>query len=142
MACKTVVPETKLSGKNIPFQELITNTHSNFTEQKNITIESSEELQEIFATINATRKPGISFPKIDFEKEALAFINIGETSTGGHSVAVTEIIETEAKLVIYYEGKSPKVGENATMVITTPFTMVKFMKVSKPIVFEWVLNRN
>ncbi len=138
--CKTVVPENN-SGKNIQFQVLITNSHSNFPEQRNLIIESSEALQEILATINSTRKPGISIPKVNFENENVAFINIGETSTGGHSVVVKKIIETEASVVIYYEGKSPKAGENATMVITSPFTMVKFKKQSKPVEFEWVLNR-
>jgi len=139
--CKTVLPETNNSEKNIAFHELITNSHSNFTEQRNLIIDSRELLEEIFATINSTRKPGIPIPKIDFENESVAFINMGETSTGGHSVAVTEIIETEDKIVIYFEGKGPKAGENATMVITSLFTMVKFEKQTKPVVFEWILNR-
>ena len=65
-------------------------------------VETPEVLLEIFATINSTRKPGIPVPKVDFEKESVAFINIGETSTGGHSVTVIEIIEMEEKLIIYW----------------------------------------
>lgn len=141
-ACKTVVSETKVPSKNIPFQELITNSHSNFTEQIYLIVETPEVLQEIFATINSTRKPGIPVPKVDFEKESIAFINIGETSTGGHSVTVTEIIEMEDKLVIYCEGKGPRAGDYATMVITSPFSMVKFKKQPKPVVFEWIPNKN
>lgn len=141
-ACKTAVPETNVSGKNIPFQVLISNSHSNFANQRNLIIETPEVFQEIFATINSTRKPGIPLPEVDFEKENVAFINSGETSTGGHSVAVIEIIEKENKVVIHFEGKGPKAGENATMVISTPFTMVKFKKLPKPMIFEWMLSSN
>ncbi len=141
-ACKTAVSETKVPSENIPFQELITNSHSNFTEQIYLIVETPEVLLEIFATINSTRKPGIPVPKVDFEKESVAFINIGETSTGGHSVTVIEIIEMEEKLIIYCGGKGPGAGDYATMVITSPFSMVKFKKQRKPVVFEWIPNKN
>lgn len=140
MSCKIVVPETKIDDENIPFQVLITISHSNFTDQKNLIVDSSEGLDEIFATINSTRKPGIPVPKVDFQKENVAVINIGERATGGHSVLVKEIIEQEDKIVIYYEENGPKAGENATMVITSPFTMFKFQKQTKPIMIERILN--
>ncbi|MEM0516856.1 protease complex subunit PrcB family protein [Aequorivita flava] len=139
-SCKPTAYKNSKLQKNISFEVLLSNSQSNIVKQKNVILQTSEELKQIFNSINATRTPHIPIPKVDFKTEIVAFINIGETSTGGHSVAVKEIIEKENTLVVFYEGNSPKPGENATMVITTPFTMVKFKKQPKSIIFKRVVK--
>ena len=123
-------------GNLVPFQTLITASHSNIGSPQQTIIRSQEELEAIFSEINKTRKPGIPIPEIDFNKEVVAFVNLGQRSTGGNIVTVDKILMKKEKVVIYVGGKSPKPDENVTMMLTTPFTMVKLNKQILPIVFE------
>ncbi len=138
IACKPTVPKDKVQESNIPFEVLLTNSHSNMDEPKNEIITSSEKIQKIYSIINSTRKPGISVPQIDFLRESVAFINIGQKTSGGHSVVVTQMLENIQNVVIFYEVITPKEGEFATMVITTPFTVIKFPKQLKPVTIKRV----
>ncbi|RFN58097.1 protease complex subunit PrcB family protein [Marixanthomonas ophiurae] len=128
-------PQVEVSN-NIPFQVLVSSSQSNIEEPQRKIIKSQEELQTLFAEINKTRKPGIPIPEIDFDKEIVAFINFGQTSTGGYTVAVESIKETKDNIMIFVGGTSPNQGDNVTMVLTTPFTMIKLNKQILPIVFE------
>lgn len=123
-------------GNLVPFQTLITASQSNIESPQQSIIRSQEELETIFSEINKTRKPGIPIPEIDFNKQIIAFVNLGQTSTGGYTVTVDKILMKKEKVVIYVGGKSPKPNENVTMMLTTPFTMVKLNKQILPIVFK------
>lgn len=139
--CKSGQPLDKESPSSVPFQVLISASQSNIEEPQRKIITSQKELEAIFAEINKTRKPGIPIPEIDFNTETVAFVNMGQASTGGHAVTVHNIDKTANTVVIYLDETSPKPGDNATMVITTPFTMVKLKKQNLPIVFNPKMER-
>jgi hypothetical protein len=125
------IPQTE-----IPFTVLLDGSHSNMKEQKNLVVHDKNELQRILGMINSTRKPGIPMPDIDFNEKTVLFLNAGESSTGGTSIAVDKILQQKDKLVVVVGGKSPKPGDFVATVITQPFTMVSFNKTELPIVFK------
>lgn len=139
--CKGGQSSYKDASVNVPFQVLITASQSNIDQPKRKIISTQEELQTLFVEINKTRKPGIPIPEIDFDKEIVAFVNMGQTSTGGYSITVENIEKTNDEVIIHTGGNSPKPKDNVTMVITTPFTMVKLMKQDLPIVFKPKMER-
>ena len=61
---------------------------------------------------------------------------MGQSSTGGYSVEVESIKKINDEIVVFVGGDSPEPNDNVTMVITTPFTMVKLNKQKLPIVFK------
>lgn len=135
-ACKGGQPVQENTPSDVPFQVLINASQSNIEEPQRRIIDNQKELESLFAEINKTRDPEIPIPEIDFDKEIIAFVNLGQTSTGGYTITVENIEMTKNEVVIHTGGTSPKSGDNVTMVITTPFTIVKLNKQILPIVFE------
>ena len=87
----------------IPFKVLFDNDHCNIKEAKNVVITNKEELQNIYARINMTRRPGVPLPKIDFDKETVLGIFLGEKSTAGYQVKVDSIVKSNKELQVYYK---------------------------------------
>jgi len=135
-ACKGGQSPQDETSNNVPFQVLVSSSQSNIEEPQRKIIKDQEELQTLFAEINKTRKPGIPIPEVDFNQEIVAFVNLGQTSTGGFTVAVKNIEKTEDEVIIHIGGTSPKPKDNVTMALTTPFTLVKLNKQNLPIVFD------
>ena len=140
-ACKGGQPVKDDTPSDVPFQVLITASQSNIEEPQRKIIDNQKELESLFAEINKTRDPEIPIPEIDFDKEIIAFVNLGQTSTGGYTITVENIEMTKNEVVIHTGGTSPKPRDNVTMVITTPFAIVKLNKQILPIVFEPKLKR-
>tara|TARA_B100000508_G_scaffold132537_1_gene121580 strand:+ start:939 stop:1403 length:465 start_codon:yes stop_codon:yes gene_type:complete len=140
MGCKSQSPQENPSvqGKPLSFEVLIQGSHSNMEAQAYLVLQDHASLQKVFSEINKTRKPSMPVPDIDFSKKTVLFLNMGQSSTGGHHISVGKIIKTEASIDVYVEGKSPKPGENVTMVITQPFVMVSLDKQSLPFEFKQV----
>lgn len=95
-------------------------------------------VQEIYAQINKTRKPGFEIPKVDFTKEAIVGIFMGEKNTGGFNVTVEKIKEDKDKVTVYVKETEPEASDMVTMVITQPFCVVKLKNYGKAIHFEKV----
>lgn len=99
-------------------------------------VRSDKELNEIYTIINRFRRPGLTPPNIDFTKETVIAIFIGEKSTGGHSIDVQAVKTTNKALEINYKIASPKAGEYATTAICQPFCFVKVPYVREKVVIK------
>ncbi|PVW15643.1 protease complex subunit PrcB family protein [Marixanthomonas spongiae] len=141
MACKGGQSNSNDTIQNVPFEEVVSGSQSKIETPQRKIIANQNELESLFKKINSTRSPEISIPKVDFEKHQLAFINMGQTSTGGYTVSVERIEKTDSNVVVHIGGTSPNPGDNVTMALTTPFTLVQFAKQELPIVFEPKVER-
>ena len=63
---------------------------------------------------------------------------LGEQHTGGYSITVDKVINTEKYTQIIFSTHRPKPGSMRTMQITQPYIMIKVAKSKKPIIFEYV----
>ncbi len=125
------------SEGEISFQTHAKGSHSNYDQKTEMIITSTSELEKVFAKINSNRQPEKTVLDIDFSERTVVFITAGQLSTGGFTVEVERIEDTESERVIYVGGTSPKPGENVTMALTSPFTMISFEKTELPIRFEY-----
>ncbi|MAP56036.1 protease complex subunit PrcB family protein [Altibacter sp.] len=141
-SCKSSTNNSKPSiTASIDFTVLEKGSHGNFTNKQERIISDQITLQDIYNTINGTRKPGLPVPEVDFSKYQVAFITSGERSTGGYSIAIDTIVREEEQTILYIGGESPKPGDYVTTVITAPFILVKFEKQSVPVVFRYSLHK-
>ncbi|CAM2984980.1 protease complex subunit PrcB family protein [Flavobacterium frigoris] len=62
---------------------------------------------------------------IDVQRSNFVILNMGEKSTGGYSVAVESVQETEKNIIINVKESSPELGTMVSQVITYPFCVVK-----------------
>jgi hypothetical protein len=71
----------------------------------------------------------------DILENNFLLLNMGEKSSGGFSITVSDVVEKDGKILIKVNESSPKDGEMVTMALTYPVCVVK-IKSKKPIVFQ------
>ncbi len=100
-------------------------------------IRDTKSLNKFYSQINRTRKPGLPVPMIDFSKEMVLLVCLGEQQ-GQKSIQLSKIKETETEFVvgILMDGKTGKPEEMKP--ITTPFYLYKMPLTDKAIVFQQV----
>lgn len=61
----------------------------------------------------------------DVQKSNFIVLNMGEKTTGGYSIGVANIIETDKNIIITVKETNPEEGSMVTQGFTTPFCVVK-----------------
>lgn len=118
------------------FEPIITSQIGGFITPQIWIIKESKALEEVYAQINKTRKPGFVIPKVDFSKESIIAIFMGEKMTGGYAVTVKEVKEYANKISVKVIETTPKKSDMVTNVITQPFCVFKVNNTTKNMVFE------
>jgi hypothetical protein len=75
-----------------------------------------------------------SRPAVDFSKEMVVAVFLGERNTGGYKVDITlmaDPIEPKTHLVVFYREIQPESGSFNTEMISEPFVMVKIARKPK-----------
>lgn len=134
--CKNTESAKQTPQSDVPFEVLLSGHQSNVEEPVEEIITTTDRLKEVYATINSSRYPALPVPEVDFTKESVAFVNMGMKTTGGYSVSVGRVEQSQGSCKIMVESTSPGAGDNVTMVITQPFTLVKFARQDIPVVFQ------
>lgn len=70
-------------------------------------------------------------PIIDFNREMVVGIFLGEKRTGGYEVEIVRAERHDSALYFYYREKTPAAGEMVTQALTQPFHLVKVAKYEK-----------
>lgn len=68
-------------------------------------------------------------PAIDFSKESVLVVYMGEKTSGGYSIEVTGVQKENGRLAVSVRQTSPGPGTMTTMALTQPFHMVRIPKV-------------
>ena len=110
----------------IGYEILIEGEQGNFMDAQERVITNKTALAEAMATINSTRKPSIPTPDIDFSKDYVGLIALGQKNTGGYAIRIAEMRNVDHEMVAYLQ--QPKPSKYATMALTTPFVLFKFKK--------------
>jgi hypothetical protein len=61
----------------------------------------------------------------DIQNSNFVILNMGEKATGGYSIGVDSVLETDNNIIITVKDNNPKPGDMVTQVITYPFCVVK-----------------
>lgn len=62
---------------------------------------------------------------MDVQKSNFVILNMGEKTTGGYSIAVENVVETDKNIIISVKEKEPEPGSMVTQGFTYPFCVVK-----------------
>jgi superfamily I DNA and RNA helicase len=80
----------------------------------------------------ATETNPLAPPVVDFNKEFVIAIFLGEKPTGGYAVEMTFIERKDRDLVVSYKEFQPAPGAMTTQALTQPFHMVRVAKNGEP----------
>jgi len=120
----------------IPFEIIAQDGFGGMTDSIFIAIKDENSLNEIYNLIGKGRMPELEAPAIDFEKETVIALFLGEKTSGGYSITVKQIENINDKVNVVYKVTSPKPGDMVTSVMTQPYCIIKMAKTSKELVFE------
>jgi PrcB C-terminal len=67
-------------------------------------------------------------PAIDFNKQIVIGVFLGEKPTGGYDVEIIRAEQSDGALVLHYREKSPLPGSIAIQVLTQPFHIIQVVR--------------
>ena len=120
----------------VSFETLIEDQMGGYVKEEIRVISDRKSLLEVYGYVNRIRKPGFSIPEIDFSKETVIAVFMGEKTTGGYGVIVEDVKEEKGKLVVAIKETKPSPGDMIITVITQPFCVVKINSSNKELVFK------
>ena len=138
-SCKS---SKELSSKDnrIEFTEIKSGLNCNYNSFTTIEIYDSKKLNTVWANLFAKydRKPPI--PTIDFEKNMLIAIALGERNSGSYSLQVESIIENKNNIKVIIDENKPGPSCITPSVMIYPFQLIKISLPKKPITYVKVLK--
>jgi len=118
------------------FTKLISDSYGGYHNQQFLIVKNNEALTKIYNQVNLFRKPGFPKPKIDFDKNMVIGLFLGEKKYGGYSISVNSIAKTKNNLIIYYKIDKPNQNGLKTMAINNPFYFCTLKKTDKKVIFK------
>jgi hypothetical protein len=122
--------ENMSSVEQVSFVNLDNGFRSGVREPKFVVIKTVNDLKELWSSHVSGSIPSKALPSVDFQKEMVVAVFLGEKATGGYSVEITKIEETRQKRVLTVSIRESKPAPDAmvTQALTQPFHIVKLKK--------------
>jgi protease stability complex PrcB-like protein len=102
-------------GANIRFYEILT---------------EEREIQMLLGDENLKKK----ITAEDMKKANFIILNMGEKSSAGHSIKVTNVTETEDSVIVDVEESAPAQGTMSAAVVSYPYAIVKINSKKKIVI--------
>ncbi len=137
LSCKAQKEGHPLAGEKIADMVLVDHDDfSNVEVFENQVIRDAKSLRKFYAEINKTRKPGLPVPVIDFSKETVVLVCLGEQQ-GKKIARLSKLQETDNEVSIAVEViDEEQQGEITTQPLYFPFYLYKMPLVDKTITFQ------
>lgn len=124
------IADTKKNNTTALYQILSESAHQGKTEKSYEIIKDNVTLVKLYEAVNDPQ-----VPKVDFSKERIVALFMGEKSSGGYAIKVKNVSEKGGKIYVAVEEIKPGSGDIVTMSFTSPFTIVKINS-TKEIIFQ------
>ena len=103
-------------------------------------IRDAKSLNKFYREINRTRKPGLPVPMVDFSKDMLVLVCLGEQK-GEKNLVLSKLKETDQGMTIAVEVlEKVKDGEIAVQPMYFPFYLYKMPLLDKDLTFQRIDN--
>ena len=91
-------------------------------------IRNQDEWKALWKRHSSTDTNPSPAPIVDFNREMVVGIFLGEKRTGGYEVEIVRAERRDSSLYFYYRAESPPPGAMVTQALTQPFHLVKIAK--------------
>ena len=116
---------TPSPANQVPFQTLEKGFHSGVRESLQIVIRAQAEWKDLWQRHASTKATPPPPPVIDFNKETVVGVFLGEKPTGGYDIEIVSAERIDGTLLISFAEKSPQSGAILTQALTQPFHIVR-----------------
>ena len=132
-------------GTPVPFTELDPNrpgprrslkVNSGILDPLRVVIRDRDDWVEMWKLLSSKQFPRPPLPEIDFSREMLIVVAMGQRSTGGYDIIVDGVYERDKKLEVEVKTTSPGRLCGVTGALTEPADVVRVQKSDYPVVFR------
>lgn len=120
-------------SEDTAFRPLAAGTAANVEVQKNYAAYDADGLAEVWALSGSAE----SIPALDFEKEYVIGVFAGQKPSGGHSIAVSGIRDTNGSRVVSIVLTEPGAGCVSTQALTSPYQIIAVPYSDSPLTREY-----
>lgn len=115
--------------------ELNSGVNGGFTEKLNQVITTQETFNKAWekAYANYMKKPRV--PEVDFTKNVVLLVALGEQRSGGYGIKVDKVVSTKSNTTVTIMETKPGKNCNLTTALTYPYQFVQIEKTGKSITF-------
>ena len=128
------IQEKKITSENEILFETMTKSHR--VTHKNAGDYVINSQNEWIKFINNTSIFFGVIPEIDFSNNTIIAVDLGVRNTGGYSIEITKVVETDSKVIVSVKESRPSHNAMVTQSFTQPYHVIKIRKITKPIVFK------
>jgi len=101
-------------------------------------ITDRQQLTSIWAQAHATQLQPPSTPRVDFSRETLIAIFLGQQRSGGYGVEVVRVSEEGGELYLDVRFTEPAAGAITSQALTSPWTLVRVLRGGYQV--AWIRN--
>ncbi len=123
------------SPKEVSF-EYLKNLGLVYPKQDIKVFSSYSEFEQFYKLNTNIVSDSIPKPDVDFQKELLIGIFLGQRPTSGYSINVEKVLLEKNQIVVYANEICPKRNQMVLMVITYPSVFIKIPKFNHPVVLK------
>jgi protease stability complex PrcB-like protein len=120
-------------GVAVPFATLAKGLSSGVAEPAQLVVRSPTDWVALWG--RHTRTQTAPPPPVDFARDMVVALFLGERPTGGYAVEITQIERTDASLSIRYRTTRPDPSAIRTQALTQPFHLIKLPRADGPVTF-------
>jgi len=119
----------------VPFSTLATGLASGVGQPTQIVVRSQNEWTALWSRHMRAPSAPPPPPSVDFSRDMVVALFMGERPTGGYAIEVTQIERTDAGLSIRYRTRHPDPSAMQTQALTQPFHLIKLARVDDSVTF-------
>jgi len=120
----TATEPNKNSPHQVPLHTIAKGIRSGIREPSQIAIRNQTEWQQLWRQHSSASTAPASLPTVDFDRELVAAVFLGEKPTGGYGVEISSAEVADSSLTIFVKETSSKPGAIVTQAINQPFHIV------------------
>jgi hypothetical protein len=123
MACTTTG-----YGDSLPMRTIAEGAFSGITQARQEVIKDKAAWRKLWNQHNLKGQAVSKIPEIDFAKEMVLVVTMGQQRTGGYAIEIVKVESAKGRLRISVNHQSPPPGAMVAEVLTAPFHMVAVAK--------------
>jgi protease stability complex PrcB-like protein len=124
------------AGMVTSFSTVAKGFSSGITEPTQVAIRTRDEWAAFWRRHTRSRVDPPSAPPVDFSREMVVGIFMGERGTGGYEVEITKVERDESHLRVSYRATSPDPGAILIQALTQPYHVIKLPRDDRRVIFS------
>lgn len=138
LSCKPSESTTSSVAEKTVFTpiEIQSGDNGGYKTKTNLVISTQKEFLKIWEQAFANYMNKESAPEVDFKKNIILLVALGEKTSGGYTIKVNSVIESEDNTIVNILNTSPGKGCMTTEALTYPYQIVQIEKPNNTVKFS------